>query len=50
MAAVWTFLVANWTQILVILVAVDGALIGIFPKTPIFGTIGGWLAGAPKSL
>lgn len=37
------FLTANWSNILLVLVAVDALLIGIFPTNPIFGTIGGIL-------
>lgn len=45
MAAVLTWLQANWIQLLTILLFVDQLLIGIFPQTAIFGSISGILKG-----
>lgn len=43
MAAVWTYLQANWMQLLVGLMAVDTILLGIFPTSPLLGSIKGIL-------
>lgn len=45
MANVIAWLSANWMQMLVLLLAIDQGLIGIFPKVAIFGSIGDILKG-----
>ena len=39
MAAAYSWLVANWSQLLLSIVAVDQILIGIFPQVPFFGSL-----------
>lgn len=39
MAAVISWLQVNWVQLLVVLLAVDQVLIGIFPSVAIFGSV-----------
>ena len=43
MQAIIDYVIANWAQILLILVTVDQVLIGIFPQVPFFGSLKGIL-------
>lgn len=39
MAQLWAYVVANWQEILLAVIAVDQVLIGIFPTVAIFGSL-----------
>lgn len=43
------FLVANWKNIVLALLAIDAAIIPIFPNAGILKTVSGWLTTASKA-
>ncbi len=44
-----TWLMANWKDVVLALLAIDTALIPLFPKAGILGTIKGWLTDASQA-
>ena len=43
MQAVFTWIVANWQPVVIALLAIDAALIPVFPNVTIFEKIKSWL-------